>query len=150
MTRYLLPLLVASTIGAWQGRDAKQTTRPEDKPHIIVHMKHYTDDIHSAYMALELAERLQSLGSQVTLLLDLEGARFADGSPSLVDIRGPGKRSFADTFEAFKRSGGRGLVCHHCAEHSGIDQARLRKGVDSATIDEIAKAVMSAEKIIEY
>lgn len=150
MKWYLLPLLVASLIGPWQGRDARQTTRPADRPRMIVHMKHYTDDLHSAYMALELAERLQSLGSQVTLLLDLEGARFADSDPGVAGIRGPGKRSFSDAFEAFRRSGGRSLVCHHCADHNGIEPEGLRKGVEIASLDAIAKAVMSSERIIEY
>lgn len=36
-------------------------------------MKHFTDDLHSAFMALELAQRLQSRGSQVILPLDLDG-----------------------------------------------------------------------------
>lgn len=148
--KWCLPLLVvASLIGLDQSRDV-QATRPADQVRVMVHMKHYTDDMHSAHMALELAVRLQSLGSKVTLLLDLEGARFADADPRVAGIRGPGKRSFADVFEAFTRSGGRSLVCHHCADHAGIKLEELREGVEIASMDEIAKAIMSSEKIIEY
>lgn len=115
---------------------------------IIVHMKHYTDDLHAAYMAMQLAERLQSRGADVTLLLDLDGARFADAEGA--GIRDTRDRNFSERYGAFVQGGGRGLVCRHCAHLFQVAPDRLRKNMKLASMDEIAGAVISADKIIEY
>lgn len=146
----LIALAVVSLVGLEQTPSGEQASRPADQSRVIVHMKHYTDDLHSAYMALELAERLQSHGSQVTMLLDLEGARFASGEPRSASIQGPGSRTLSETFEAFQKGGGRAIVCRHCAEQVGIPENQVRKGIEPLSFDEIAIAVMSADKIIEY
>ncbi|HSF30385.1 MAG TPA: hypothetical protein VLK82_07930 [Candidatus Tectomicrobia bacterium] len=50
----------------------------QDKQQIVVHPKHYTDDLHAVFMALGIAGLMQGKGAQVTLMLDLEGVRLAD------------------------------------------------------------------------
>lgn len=150
MKKILAFLAVASIIGFSENSSAKQTRGLTEKNKIIVHMKHFTDDLHTAYMALELADRLQCHGAKVTFLFDLEGVRFADGESGSARIRGPGERSFSEIFDAFIKGGGQGLVCHHCAEHSGIKKDQIRKGVESASMDKIAEAILAADKIVEY
>ena len=50
----------------------------------------------------------------------------------------------------FSRCDDRGLVCRHCASLHGIDRGQLRKQMTMASMDGIAGAVFSADKIIDY
>ena len=45
-----------------------------DTQHAVVHLSHFTDDLHRAFMALKMAKLMQEGGVQTTLFLDIEGA----------------------------------------------------------------------------
>jgi flagellar biosynthesis/type III secretory pathway ATPase len=70
------------------------------KQQIVVHLKHYTNDLHAALMALTIAELMQSKGAQVTLMLDLEGVRLADARQPL-DLQWGQAGTAAKAYDAF-------------------------------------------------
>jgi hypothetical protein len=47
------------------------------KQEVVVHLTHYTDNLHAEKMVVHLAYMMQTMGAQVTMLLDLEGVRLA-------------------------------------------------------------------------
>ena len=55
------------------------SARAESKTQrIVIHLSHYSDNSHSALMAVHFAQYLQEHGADVTLMLDVEGVRLAD------------------------------------------------------------------------
>jgi len=145
----LILILVAAGVSGRDDPPARpQSSTVQGAEKIVVHLKHFTDDLHAAYMAMQLAARLQAKGAEVTLLLDLDGARFADAQGA--GIRDTSSRNFEQSYAEFVRDGGRGLVCRHCASLHGIDRGQLRKQMTMASMDGIAGAVFSADKIIDY
>ena len=50
---------------------------PSQAP-VVVHLGHFTDDLHGASMALSIANMLQKRKVPVTLFLDREGVRLVD------------------------------------------------------------------------
>lgn len=129
---------------------------PQTKPavaaeqNIIVHLSEYDGDLHATYMAIEVADRLQARGANVTLLLDLWGARFADGRAPQATLRGPGSRTLPSIYDSFVQRGGHVVVCHHCAGDRRLDKNQLRTGCKMVTLDEIAQVILAADKILEY
>lgn len=48
----------------------------EDTQSVVVHLSHFTDDLHAAFMALNIGTMLAESGeAEVTLFLDLEAVR---------------------------------------------------------------------------
>lgn len=150
--RWMAPTL-ASTIAA-VGLSASQVQRPQassqKRQHILIHMKEYVSEVHEAQMGLELADRLQSSGTQVTLWLELRAVRIADDRIDRRRNPQPGSRSFNEIYKSFVDHGGRILVCHHCAEFDEIGSEHVRAGARLVGVDDVAQAVIEADKILDY
>jgi len=116
---------------------------------IVVHLSHFSDDLHAASMALSLATNLREGGATVTLFLDLEGARLADAR-AFEKLQWGAGPTMGDRFAKFVKSGGSVLVCPHCAEAAGLDSGNLRKGVRIAEHVEVRQIFIEATKVIDY
>jgi predicted peroxiredoxin len=144
----VFPLLHIPAAGAWA-----QTPVPgkaaEDRQKVVVHLTHYTDNLHAVNMALELASVLAKKGADVSVFLDLESVR-------LVDRRSPQDLNWGSTvpistlFQNARESGVRFIVCPHCAKAAGIEAKNLREGASLATPDELGQLLLNADKILDY
>lgn len=119
-------------------------------PHnVVVHLTHYTDQLHAVKMAVHLALMMQTLDAEVTLLLDVQGVRLASTKEPQSLVWGKGDPISVE-YDAFVRAGGRVLVCPHCAEHAGISEGDLRLGAELGREKALAKAVLAADKVLDY
>lgn len=119
------------------------------KQKVVVHLTHYTDNLHAVKMAVHLAYLMQDMGAEVTLLLDLEGVRLADTRQPNDLTWGKGE-GIAKDLNAFVKAGGQMLLCPHCAEHSGITAATLRPGARIGKTRELPRAILEADKVLDY
>lgn len=146
----LLPLRTALALAAVVAATtlAAPTAAQEPAP-VVVHLGHYTDDLHAASMALDLAGMLRGRDVPVTLFLGREGVRLADRRvpQSLRWSDGP---SIAEKYAAFVKAGGRVLLCPHCASAAGVDAGSLREGASLGTDENVAAAFLEADKVIDY
>ncbi len=123
-----------------------QAPAKEKKQKLVIHLTHFSDNLHAVKMAVHLASRLQMKGADVTLLLDLEGVRLADTRQPIDLIWGKGDPISVE-LEAFVKAGGKMMLCPHCAEHNGITPSTLRPG---ASIGPIGELILAADKILDY
>lgn len=148
------PAILASTVVLFAGFIVAQGRQSGPSPgrsqRILLHMKEYTAEIHASYMALELADRLQRSGASVTLLLELRAARIADKRVAEGIRTVPGFRPFSEIYQSFVDHGGRILVCHHCAGAAEIGEKVLRNGARLADLDDLTRAILDADKILDY
>jgi predicted peroxiredoxin len=119
------------------------------KQKVVVHLTHYTDNLHAVKMAVHLSAMMQSMGAEVTLLLDLEGVRLADTRQPGDLIWGKGE-PISKELAAFVKAGGQLLLCPHCAEHAGITAATLRPGARIGATGELPRVILAADKILDY
>jgi len=131
-----------------QGRES--TAQEASSKKVVVHLSHFTDSLHYPFMALEVADAMQQRGAQVTLFLDIEGARLANKGENLRVRWGSHDTTLGDLYNRFVRAGGHVLVCPHCAEHFGIDEGALREGAKLGTDDTITSVMLAAEKVVDY
>jgi len=146
----LMAGLLTATIGFVLAQAQHPVASTQTSQHVLIHMKEYVAGIHETYMGLELADRLERDGAKVTVWLELQAVRLADDRV----VRGldpkPGARSFSEIYKSFIEHGGRVLVCHHCAGLQGVDQAHLRAGAKFVGVNDVARAVLDADKILDY
>lgn len=116
---------------------------------VVIHLSHFTDDLHAVSMALKIGRLLSAQGADVTIFADLEGVRLGDGRVPQELVWGSGP-SASELYEAFVEAGGRLLLCPHCAQVAGIDREQLREGAALASEAEIAELFLRADKIIDY
>jgi predicted peroxiredoxin len=141
LATFILSLLV---IGV-PARSAEHETGQK----IVVHLSHFTDNLHAASMALALSNNLQEGGASVTLFLDLEGVRLVDArSPR--GLRWGAGPPISDGLDSFVKAGGSILLCAHCASAAGIDTAKLQAGARIGTDTEVRAAFLAADKVIDY
>lgn len=131
---------------------AEKAAAASEKSVVVVHLQHFTGDLHAASMAVKLATAMQSKGAEVTLFLDLEGVRVADTRQPQDLSWGQGHgHTFADMYDAFIKAGGKVLVCPHCAQAVGMTEKELRPGAKIAKdANEVADLLLSASKILDY
>lgn len=146
----IVVLALASTVTTFFAAQAQQPiASTQNAQHILIHMKEYISEIHGAQMGLELADRLQRSGAKVTLWLELRAVRIAD--TRIVRVATPsGARPFSMVFKSLIDHGARVLVCRHCADMEEIGPEQLREGAKLVGVDEVAKAVIEADKILDY
>ena len=118
------------------------SARAQNKQQIVVHLTHYTDNLHAALMALRFAGAMQEKGAQVTLLLDVDGVYLADA------WQPPNLRWLSEYYDAFVKAGGKVLVCPHCAMAARMES--LRPGARMAEADDLANVILTADKILDY
>lgn len=146
----IVGLALAITVATFFAAQAQQPiASTQNAQHILIHMKEYISEIHAAQMGLELADRLQRGGAKVTLWLELRAVRIADTRIVRVATP-PGARPFSAVFKSLVDHGVRVLVCQHCAELEGIGQEQLREGAKLVGVDDVAKAIIEADKILDY
>lgn len=139
----LLPLAQSSA----SAEDAKPT---DDKQQVVVHLSHFTDDLHRCFMALKVANLMQEHGAEVTIFLDLEGVRLAERRQSLELTWGPDSPSLAEHYASFTEGGGKVVVCPHCAKSARIGDGALKRNAEIATMPSLGKMLMDADKIMDY
>jgi sulfur relay (sulfurtransferase) complex TusBCD TusD component (DsrE family) len=139
----LVAMLSSQSIPANAQAQAKQK--------IVLHLAHYTDDLHPAFMGLHLAHCMQESGAaDVTLFLDVEGVRLADRRQPQ-DLAWKTGGVISTHYDGFVKAGGKVLVCPHCAEATGLTAQSLRPGARMATdLKEIADVILAAGKVIDY
>jgi len=146
----ILSSLVIVTCGLFFAQAQHPVASTQPSQHILIHMKEYIAGIHETYMGLELADRLQRDGAKVTVWLELQAVRLADDRVTRGTNPKPGSRAFSEIYKSFIDHGGRILVCHHCAGLQDVDQDHLRAGAKFVGVDEVARAVLEADKILDY
>jgi len=121
----------------------------DDPQKIVVHLKHYTDYLHAAFMAVKLAGALQEKGADVTMFVNLEGVRLVDSGTPL-DLRWGQSNELTTYYESYINAGGSVLVCPHCAMAAGLEAKDIRKGAKIGSQDEVVDLLLSADKILDY
>lgn len=151
--RSIAAALVLGVLGvpfvAGPGRAMAAEEAPAKARRVVVHLSHYTNDLHAAAMALKLGTAMQKKGGQVTLFLDLEGVRLADARQPQ-DLRWGGETPIASYYEGFVKAGGRIVLCPHCAHAAGMKEGDLRGGARMATEDELAQLILEADVVLDY
>ena len=127
------------------GRAAAQETGQR----IVVHLSHYTDNLHAVSMALSLSGNLQEGETSVTLFLDLEGVRLADARAPK-DLRWGTGPSVSEKLDSLLKAGGSILLCEHCASAAGIDTTKLIEGARIGSDAEVRETFRRATKVIDY
>ena len=127
---------------------ASGQTAPKQK--IVIHLSQYSFGSHAALMAVHFARHLQENGSDVTLLLDVDGVRLADQRH--MDVTATGTNAeIATHYDAFVKAGGKVLVCPHCAGSSGLTAQYLRPGARiGKNLGELAEVFLAADKTLDY
>lgn len=126
---------------------------PSGRQNIVVHLTHFTDDLHRASMAMNIATALLKAGASVTVFVDLEGVRLVDKNlpKDLGWGFGNNKATAQELYTAFIAAGGKILVCPHCAHAAGLDQADFLTGaVLAKEPEDIAGLMLAADKVIDY
>lgn len=146
----LLPFLVLFLSAQVTVGEAPSSQNAAAKPKIVVHLSHFTDDLHRSFMALKLATLTQKSGAEVYLFLDIEGVRLADQRQSLDVTWGPSEIPLRQHYEAFVNAGGTIALCPHCAHAAGVDEKNLIRGAKIFTEEQLGKMLLETEKIIDY
>lgn len=143
-------LLSGISSAAAQEEGSKSHSEGSSQQTAVIHLSHFTDDLHRGFMALKIAKMMQHGGVATTLFLDIEGARLSDSRQSL-DMRwGPSKAPLGELLESFIKSGGKVIVCPHCAKAAGIESKNVRRGAKIGTEEELATMLINADKIMDY
>ncbi|MGE0490427.1 MAG: DsrE family protein [Vulcanimicrobiota bacterium] len=116
---------------------------------LLVHLSHCTDDLHAASMALKIATVGAQNGLDVVLFVDREGVRLVDKRQPL-DLQWGGSTPLDALYDNYAKSGGKTLVCPHCADAAGITSENLREGAQFLDADSMAKMILEADKVFDY
>jgi predicted peroxiredoxin len=116
---------------------------------VVVHLTHYSDNLHAVKMAVHLASMMQGMGAKVTLFLDLEGVRLGSNKESAALISGKDD-SIPKELSAFVKAGGQILLCPHCSEKAGITAGDLKPGARIGKDSDVARTVLTAHTILDY
>ena len=117
---------------------------------VVVHLSHFTDDLHRCFMALKVANLMQDYGAEVTIFLDLEGVRLAERKQELDFTWGPDSPKLSEHYEQFAAGGGKVLVCPHCAKSAHVTDPGLKRNADIATMPMLGKMLIEADKVMDY
>lgn len=123
---------------------------PQDAQQIVVHLSHFTDDLHRCFMAVKLGTLMQKSGAQVTLFLDLEGVRLAERRQTLDMTWGSSPTTLGKHYEDFTEAGGKVLLCPHCAHSAHIGDMSLKRHAEIASEQVLGKMLLDADKILDY
>lgn len=118
-----------------------------DNEPVLIHLSHYSNDLHAVSMALKIGGLLSKNGTDVTLFLDLEGVRLADKNQPQNLAWGSGL-PIEKLYAKFVSNGGKVLVCPHCATAAGVTE--LREGAVIANQSALLNAITSSNKILDY
>ncbi|HEY7228549.1 MAG TPA: DsrE family protein [Nitrososphaeraceae archaeon] len=109
---------------------ANSNTTAQGKP-VLVHISsgnsNNTHEVHSAQMGVDHALSLLRAGSDVAILLDVDGVRIAAMN---VD---PKLKAESDNLKTFLKEGGRVIACDHCISMAGLNNKDMLSGVEIDT-----------------
>jgi len=142
---YVCLFMVVSMFGTYEPAGQAQ----EVSQRVVIHLSHYSDDLHAVSMALKIGQILEDSGAEVTLFADLEGARVGD-SRAPQNLRWGNGRPISELYEAFIDAGGVVVLCPHCAAAAGIGEGDLRDGSSISKQQEVAALFLAADKILDY
>ncbi len=117
---------------------------------IVVHLSHFTDDLHRCFMALKMANLMQEHGANVTIFLDLEGVRLAERRQLLNMTWGTDSPLLSEHYDNFINAGGKLVLCPHCAKSARIGDGALKRNAELATMPSLGRLLMEADKIMDY
>lgn len=121
----MFSLLVLANMHAAVGAESAKST--------VIHLSHFSDNLHATNMALKLSNAVQKRNVPVVLFLDLEGVRLADKRQPQ-NLRWGNSEPVSTYFDAFVKGGGKIFVCPHCAPASGLDSKNLRDNARISTL----------------
>ncbi|NJR39463.1 MAG: hypothetical protein HC781_12405 [Leptolyngbyaceae cyanobacterium CSU_1_4] len=114
----------------------------------VVHLKQGVDNLRATYMALNIANDLQNRGSNVALLLTMDGTQIADTRRSL-NLQWKDKpQTLAALYDSFVAQGGQVKVCPDCPELGNTTV--LRKGAQFTSGDDISRLLLASSNVIEF
>ena len=131
------------------GASPASAEQPKKPQKVVIHLKHYSDNLHAVSMALKLGTALQKKGAEVTLMLDLEGVRLAD-TRQPQDLRWGGETLIGTYYEAFVKAGGKAVICPHCAHATGMKEKDVRSGARLGDEGDLAQLILDADKVLDY
>jgi len=150
----ILTLAVIATVGilsfSFANGSAEEQPAPESKQHVVIHLSHFTDDLHRCFMALKVANLMQSHGAQVTIFLDLEGVRLAERRQKLDLQWGVKSPPLSEYYEEFTEAGGKLVICPHCAKSARLGDMGLKKMAEIGTMKRIGEMLIEADKVMDY
>ena len=129
---------------------AEEEKSTEDAQQIVVHLSHFTDDLHAAFMALKVAGLMQEHGAKVTIFLDLEGVRLAERRQTLDVKWGASDTPLAEYYDGFINGGGKLILCPHCAKSAHLGDGGLKRNAEIGTMPILGKLLMDADKVMDY
>tara|TARA_R110002073_G_scaffold329303_1_gene511603 strand:+ start:52262 stop:52735 length:474 start_codon:yes stop_codon:yes gene_type:complete len=141
--------IVIASIGS--SANSEETSKVDGSGQkVVVHLSHFTDDLHRCFMAVKVANLMQDYGAEVTLFVDLEGVRIAERKQELKFNWGPDSPSLAELYEKFADGGGKVLVCPHCAKSAHVTDPGLKRNAQIATLPMLGKMLIEADKVMDY
>lgn len=146
----VVALIAIITIGLARTAYTEPSSAQAEQKQAVVHLSHFTDDIHRVAMALKISHLMQQHGSQVTLFLDLEGVRLAERRQKLDLSWGTDAPTLATLYQRFTEGGGKVLLCPHCAASAHIGDMALRRHASIGTEEELAEMFVGAAKVVDY
>jgi len=147
----VLPALVTLLVAGMAMSDMPDTKAAAEEPQqVVVHLSHFTDDLHRCFMALEVATLLQKSGAEVTLFLDLEGVRLAERRQTLDMTWGSSTTPLSQHYDGFTEANGKVVLCPHCAKSARLGDMGLKRNAEIATEQSLAKMLLAADKILDY
>lgn len=147
----VLPALVTMLVAGMAMSETEDSKAAAEKPQqIVVHLSHFTDDLHRCFMALEVATLMQKSGAEVTLFLDLEGVRLVERRQLLNMTWGSSTTSLADHYDSFTEANGKVVLCSHCAKSARLGEMGLKRNAEIGTEETVAKMLLAADKILDY
>jgi predicted peroxiredoxin len=141
--------LAALAGGLLFGVSLASAEQPKKAQKVVIHLKHYSDNLHAVSMALKVGTALQKKGAEVTLMLDLEGVRLADARQPQ-DLRWGGETPIGTYYEAFVKAGGKAVICPHCAHATGMKEKDVRFGARLGDEGDLAQLILEADKVLDY
>lgn len=157
LPKLFLPLAVFAVVAGSLSADEPNksaepvaSTESTAKQSIVVHLSHFTDDLHRCFMALKTASMLAGEQAEVTLYLDLEGVRLAERRQDLEVTWGTSDKTLGTIYEEFTAKGGKAKLCPHCAEGARLGPISLRRFAQIATEDELRAMWLGASKVIDF
>ena len=117
---------------------------------VVIHLSHFTDDLHRCFMALKMANLMQEHGAEVTIFLDLEGVRLAERRQQLNLTWGTDSPPLSEHYDNFIDGGGKFVLCPHCAKSARIGDGAMKRNAELATMPSLGKLMMDADKIMDY
>ncbi|WP_436714435.1 DsrE family protein [Roseiconus lacunae] len=117
---------------------------------VVIHLSHFTDDLHRCFMAVKVANLMQEYGADVTMFVDLEGVRIAQRKEHLKFTWGEDSPTLAELYDKFAKGGGKVIVCHHCAQSAHITDPGLKRNAQIGTTAMLGKLLIQADKVMDY